>query len=716
MIEHVASALDVAAGVPAAMLSASALPAAGLSSLAEWQAALQDNAFLESMRALFGPGRDFRFLRPGWLLGLLLLPLLLLWWRRRRGEDSVWREAIDPHLLKHLLQSEETAEGGRRQRLLRKSGRAAAFAGVALAFVAMAGPSWRTQSQPLWEDRTPLVIALDLSERILATDLPPSRLQRARAKIGEVLRRRSGGQMALVVYAGDAFTVTPLTEDAANIALYLDALHPNIMPGRGSRTDRGIDESALLLRRAGFRRGDILVITDMPDGEERRIESAAREAAGQGYRVSVLGLASERGAARVKRDGSRDVIRLDSAGLRDIAAAGKGRYAPIAADDSDLRAIGVLEAESIDATPAGGKRGTVAIDEGYWLLPLLMLAALFAFRRGVLVVALLCCLPWQPAQAAEGSLWLRDDQRQHRQMQAASEAYRKRDYANAERMWSALPGAEAAYNRGNALARQGRLPEAVEAYDRALRERPGMTDAIENRRAVLEAMRKRKPPQNPDQNPQQNQQNNPKQDDKQQGQNNDSRDRDQNGGQQRNDQRQDGGDPQQQDRNAQQDQRNDPQRQQQGQQGRQNGTSPQRENGDRQQQEGRDRNDRGQGDQPQDDRRNPKQSPQSGTEAEQNRQNGAGTGARRETPVPLDPNAQRQANAAQRAQMDRALAQRKPGTAAAGTGAKPLTEAQRQQMVLNDARLRRVPDDPGGLLRAKFLTEDNRRADRDERK
>lgn len=124
----------------------------------------------------------------------------------------------------------------------RALGALALTVGYAAMFLALAGPSWRKQPQPLWQDRSPLVIALDLSERILATGLPPSRLQRARGNRHEILRRRGGGQMALVAYAGDAFTVSPLTEDAANIALYLDALHPNVMPSRGSRTDRGIDE------------------------------------------------------------------------------------------------------------------------------------------------------------------------------------------------------------------------------------------------------------------------------------------------------------------------------------------------------------------------------------------------------------------------------------------------------------------------------------------
>jgi Ca-activated chloride channel homolog len=655
-----------------------------MNQMTAWLSALQDNAFVESMKALFGPAREFVFIRPWWLLGLLTLPLLMLWWRRKRGDRGVWREAIDPHLLRHLLQSEESASSGRTQRVLRSFGRVAAFAGCVLLFVALAGPSWRSQPQPLWQDKMPLVIALDLSERILATDLQPSRLQRARAEIAEVLRRRGGGQMALVVYAGDAFTVTPLTEDGANIALYLDSLHPNIMPERGSRTDRGIAESALLLKRAGFPRGDILVITDMLDGDERRAEKAASDAAGQGYRVSVLGLASERGAARLSGPG---IIRLDGPALQALANEGGGRYAQIAGDDSDLRALGVLDAQPMDATAAGGKRGMMALDEGYWLLPLLMLAALFGFRRGALaVVALLCWLPLQSVQAAESGFWLRGDQRQHRELKTAEEAYRKRDYQSAERLWAKTSNADGAYNLGNALARQGRYQEAVDAYDQALRMQPGMEDAIENRRIVLEAMRKQKtPPQNRQDQKQDQKRNDQKQGDQKQG---DQKQGDQKQG----DQKQ--GDQKQGDRQ---------QRQQQGQE-QQN-----------QQQQGRQQDPRQDG--------REQQARQQEDAREQASKNSAGKPKpepRGNNPKDDDPKAQREAEAAQRANMDRALAKQGAREVPAGQDERgrertPMTAEQRQQQILIEARLRRVPDDPGGLLRAKFNQESLRRMRRRDR-
>ncbi len=431
---------------------------------------------------------DFHFLRPLWLLGLLAVPPLLWWLRRLRLRRNVWRDVVDAHLLSHLMQGRQAVQGGWRH--------AAPVLACVLASVAMAGPSWRTLPQPVWQDRNPLVIAVDLSYASLTADVQPSRLLQARAKIDTILRTRGGGQIGLVAFADDAYTVAPLTDDAGNIALFLDALAPDVMPRDGSRADRAIEESARLLKRAGFGRGDILLMTDRAGGAAG---SAAIDARKAGYRVSVLGLGTPAGGAYRDGKGGVGAARLDAGALRKLAAAGGGSYVMVAADDADLRMLGVLQADRIDAAAAQGKRGIAPLDEGFWLLPALLLLALLAFRRGVLAVALLALyLPLQPALAAD-SLWQREDQRQHAQMQRGVEAYRNKDYPGAEAALRDLPGADAAYNRGNALAQQGRYDEAIAEYDRALTLQPAMPDAVENRRRVDAARKRKPPPQDPQQ-------------------------------------------------------------------------------------------------------------------------------------------------------------------------------------------------------------------------
>src|SRR5690606_26574263 len=177
------------------------------------------------MNALAGALAQLHFLRPWWLLALAALPLLAWWWRARARRGDAWRDAVDAHLLPHLLEAD--AGNGRRRGAWP---RWLALSAAALAIVALAGPAIRKDEQPLWQAQEPLVIALDLSSATLARDLPPNRLAQARAKLATLLRERAGGQAALVAFADDAYTVAPLTEDAGNLALFLDALAPDVMP------------------------------------------------------------------------------------------------------------------------------------------------------------------------------------------------------------------------------------------------------------------------------------------------------------------------------------------------------------------------------------------------------------------------------------------------------------------------------------------------------
>ncbi|MFE0501453.1 VWA domain-containing protein [Lysobacter soli] len=564
---------------------------------------------------------SLHLLRPQWLWALLALPVLLGLWRVRRRRASVWRENVDAHLLPHLL----VERGGARVRW------GAWVAGLAyvLAVFALAGPSWRQTPQPLWQSRTPLVVGVDLSGAALAADLPPSRLAQSRAKLSTLLRERQGGQVALVAFADDAFTVAPLTEDAANVALFLDALSPDVMPVDGQRADRAIESSVQLLKQSGFDRGRILLMTDhASDGAN----DAASAAAKQGFRVDVLGVGAEAGAPYRRGDGTFANARLDEGSLRGLASAGNGRYARIASDDGDLRALGVLDpTDTEDATRVDGKRGSAWQDEGYWLLPPLMLLALFAFRRRAALAMIAMCVLWTPVRAAD--LWRRADQIEHAHIAQGNEAFRRGDFNAAAQAYQSADSADAHYNRGNALAKAGQYPQAIAAYDEALKRQPNMPDAIANKRAVQAAM-KRKPPQ---------------------GGGGQSKDQDKS----KSDQKPQSG---------------------QGQQG------PQSQQDKSQQSEP----------QPQDSQ---KQDPADKPSSEGS---------------PADAQKQREADAAQRERMQRALQQQGQAKPPHDGPSRNETPQQREQRLANEAWLRRVPDDPGGLLREKFRIEYERRNNRGE--
>lgn len=568
--------------------------------------------------------QSLHFIRPEALWALAAVPLVALgwYWRQRRG--NAWRATVDAHLLRHLLVGRDRrAWGGLVMLLL----------GIVLAVLALAGPSWRQVAQPLWQSSSPLVIALDLSSRITTTDLPPSRLLQARAKLATLLRERQGGEVALLAYADDAYTVAPLTADMANIALYLDALAPDVMPRDGQRADRALEAAVKLLQQSGARRGGILLLTDQADVEAVRAASAARA---QGFEVSVLGLGTEQGAAF--RDGQGQIAnaRLDPDSLRRLAEQGGGRYATMAADDSDLQSLQVLVPQA-GADDSGEGQGKAWRDEGFWLLPPLLLLSLWAFRRrGVLAVLVLVgTLPMaMPAHAAERALWQRPDQQQHERVAVGVDAYRRGDFDTARQQFEGIDSAAGQYNLGNALARQGQYDGAIDAYDRALRQQPGMADAIANRAAV-DAARKRRPP--PGQNK-----------DKNQGQGQ--------GGQQTPDAK-----------------NPPPPGPGQGGDGK-DGKPPSQERG-------------GKGDAP--------AQPQGDTKA---------------APKAADPAAQARADAAQRERMQQAIQrQRGEGKDSITRQQAAGTPQQREQQQAVEAWMRRVPDDPGSLLRAKFQLENERR-------
>lgn len=434
---------------------------------------------------------DIHVLRPAWLFALALLPVLAWAWRRRAQRRSAWRSAVDPHLLPHLLE-----QGGGRGAGGRLEGMAV-LGGLALAILALAGPSWRTVPQPLQARGGALVVALDLSSSVQASDLQPSRLVQARARIGELLQA-SGGDVALVAYAEDAFVVSPLTPDAANVTVFLDALAPDIMPVDGQRPERAIRLAGELLEQAGHARGDILLLAA---GVNQAAVGAAAEAVADGHRVSVLAMGTAAGAGYRDREGNIHRSALDAPMLAALAAGGGGRVHDWSEPPAQLAAaLGAGQGVDSGAGTASGA-GLVREDGGFWLLPPALFLLLFAFRRGGVLAALALCLllPQPPVFAAgqegvEGSAWRRADQAAHARSVEAEQAYREEDFATAERGFAGLPGADAAYNRGNALARAGRYEEAIAAYDEALAAEPGMADALANRAAVEAAMRRGPPP------------------------------------------------------------------------------------------------------------------------------------------------------------------------------------------------------------------------------
>lgn len=637
--------------------------------------------------------QQFHFLQPWWLAALLLLPL---WWWLGVRRGSARRELtrlVDAELLPHLLQG----RGGSPRLPLWLF-----VAGWALAVLAMAGPTWSQVEQPLYARRAAQVVAISLSQRMLAHDVAPSRIARARFKVHDLLASNRDGLNALIGYAGEAFVVAPLTTDVHSLDDLLDAMAPDTMPVDGNDAARAIARGVALIEGAKVAHASLVLVTDQADDAA---QDAARAAHAAGVRVSVLGVGTTQGGPVPLADGFLHdargqllLARRDDGALAALAAAGGGRYLPMSADGTDVDALHALLRAASGAMPAA-QRGDQWRDQGAWLLlPLLLIAAL-AFRRGWLLLLPLVLLPCLPATAQAGAWrdwWQRPDQqaaqalRQGRPKQAqqlardpqwrGAAAYRAGDYAAAARALEKAPGSDAAYNLGNALARQGRYPQAIAAYDKALKIDPANADAAANRKAVEDWLRQQQNKPSSDKSPSRA----GKQDDK------DSSSRNQSGqgenGQDKNEQK--GSDSAQ------------------GSAGKQSPESPQKGREDQHASKSEGAGPAGKDSQSADS--------DSGKPDQRDKAQGAGSDAGKHSPdkpaspPPADQKARaEQAQRALKQQMDDALAGSKKegsppahqlGAADDGDAGTKLPADLRQA-------LQRVPDDPGALLRRKFELE-----------
>ncbi len=462
---------------------------------------------------------DFHFLRPLWFLALPpLLGLLWFLWRRRLRSRS-WQEVCDPALLPHLLLGRSRRRANWPLWLF--------LAALLLVVIALAGPTWQRLPQPLFRQQSALVICLDISRSMLAADLKPSRLVRARLKVQDILRQRREGQTALIAFAGDAFALTPLTDDNRTIEALLGALDPGMMPVQGSAPDRALALGAELLQQAGSKQGTLLLVTD--EDRPQLAEAAARALHEQGLQLQVLGVGTPEGAPIPQlgggffKDSAGNLVlpRLDEAGLRQLAQVGGGSYRRLSIDDGDFHALLTdLESHRLDQAEAAQNRlGDRWEEAGVWLLLPLVLLAACGFRRGWLAVFVLLLLAPPPANALSWQdLWQRPDQQAQTAFAdgkydaAAGRFEDPRWKASAfykagrfDEALKALPEAEGGddwYNQGNALARTGQLAEALKAYDQALKLKPGDEDTLANRKLVEQALQQQKEQQQ-DQNQQQ---------------------------------------------------------------------------------------------------------------------------------------------------------------------------------------------------------------------
>ena len=641
---------------------------------------------------------SLHFIRSEWFYAFIPLFLFLLFSYRTRLNNRNWLGVIDSQLLPYELT--QTGNKQRRYPLL-----LTLIAG-SLCITALAGPVYKKLPQPIYREQSSLVVLLDLSQSMNATDIKASRLSRAKLELLDLLKTRKSGQTALVVYAADAFVVTPLTDDNATIANLVPSLETDMMPAQGSNLSNALEKTTSLFSQSGTIHGDILVITD---DIHARDERAIKKVVSLGHRVSIFGIGTAEGSPvpladggfLQDRDGAIVLPRLDSARLQSYALHGGGLYTVLQANDSDVEKLAKLFqstelSKDEDSSDPNNLSADVWQEEGHWiLLPLLFFAALWARKGWIAALVLFVSStagPMPPSAYAEPGnspildtrhLWSSPDQKAMKAFNngdsetaareftqpdwKASAYYRNGDFDSAVKTLEDTDSSDGFYNRANALARLGRYEEAIKAYDRALELDESNADAQYNREQVKQALQEQQ---------QQQQQDSQQQDDQQQDgedqQSQESQESQQQDGQQQDAQQQDGQQQEQQKDSEQPSDKNESDEQQQSSQG-----EPQ-ENDEQQEQE---------------------QLKQRDAEAEAEQQK------KEEQQYQQEQKKQEQENQDQsetEASQNREVEHRDSEEEPMDIEVNPMEASISEQEKATEQWLKRIPDDPGGLLRRKF--------------
>lgn len=410
----------------------------------------------------------FHLLRPLWLL--LLVPILALWWLNRRAATRAAEpmDGIAPHLRAAL-----SVGGSGRRRILPIDGVALV---LGLAVVGAAGPSWTRQADPFAAQAGPLVVVLKVTPSMTATDLAPSRLERAKFKIRDLLALRAGARTALVAYAGTAHRVVPFTEDADLMQPYLEGLTPEIMPEPGADSARALAMAREMLAEEEAPGGILLVLDTLDPGGAAAL--LRNEEEGSAMALEML----PADAPRTEWPGRLAVVRTT-------------------ADDADIRRLDrSLEVDFHRAMLSN--EDLPWEDRGWWLAVPAAILTLIWFRRGWTMhwAAVLGALMFTAPEAARADgiadwFWTPDQQ--------GARAYARNDFSTAadlfvDPMWKAhalyragrydeaitvlerLETAQAAFLAGLAHIKNRQYRDGVRAFETALARDPNYPGAAEN--------------------------------------------------------------------------------------------------------------------------------------------------------------------------------------------------------------------------------------------
>lgn len=440
--------------------------------------------------------QDFHFLRPYWLLALVIPVLLFGMIMGKTYVQSAWSKVCDKNLLDFLL----VKGSGQKGNYLKYS---MPFSALFLV-IALAGPTWMKKDNPALSMDNPVMILLNMSGEMWNKDVSPNRISRAKYVVKDLTSTLKNTESGLIVYSREPFVITPLTEDGAIIDNLLPALEMNIMPQDGDRLDRAVDLATERMKNVGFSNGNIIVLTsNIGERFDKVLESAAK-ASHEGFDVNIINMNS-----------------VENDKLKMVANKGNGVYLKYNQSLSSL--INKINDITMKEIKQSQNMQTVWTDSGWYFLWFPLILLLGYFRRGLIFLFILGMFEAY-SNTASANWFLNNNQqglknfeKQNYDVAAdkftdqrwkGAALYKKGDYAAAYESFSKKDDAVALYNQGNALAKMGKIDEAIKKYEEALQKKQKFPDAKFN----LEYLKKQKQQK---QQKQQSQQNDKKQNEQQ---------------------------------------------------------------------------------------------------------------------------------------------------------------------------------------------------------
>ncbi len=292
----------------------------------------------------------FHFAQPWWLLGLIAI-FPLVWWILRSAklaEQTPIHLYADLHLLPHLSGTQELEPKERWSRF-----RYWVLLWI-LAILAMAGPRWDYTDIRLFHPGNNLLVLLDISRSMQATDVAPSRLERAKQELQDLLRLNHTTRVGLIAFASVPYIITPITEDMGTLLKALPAIDTSLTQLQGSRLLEALDRAEILLNGLSKDSSKTILLISDGDFDESGLGDKIRQLAHKGIKLITLGIGTTKGTiipnaygqAMLDRKRQPIISSLHESELIRLAEAGQGFYQQASFRQTDTKAILQATAQS----------------------------------------------------------------------------------------------------------------------------------------------------------------------------------------------------------------------------------------------------------------------------------------------------------------------------------------------------------------------------------